>query len=376
MDVRVGIHTDGEPRVERDRRGLTVIANALMGVGFHWQRSYRLTLPADTVLTPVGPDECRQGPKIVARLPMEDYLRSVISSEMNPDAPEEFLKAHAIIARSWLIRQITHVKTAAGLASDSAAGPAESRYIKIYDASAHTGFDVCNDDHCQRFQGMDAITPRADRAVTATRGMVLTDADGAPADCRYAKCCGGHTELFSTCWQDTDFPYLQAKPDPWCDPQRFSPEMRSKLLHDVLKDYDRTTTADDYFRWTRRVDSRHIEESLARLTGRPPGRIDDLIPLTKGPSGRISLLRIAARNYTVDVGKELLIRRLLAADCLLSSAFSVSRAGHDFELSGRGWGHGVGLCQIGAAAMARAGQRAEQILEFYYPGTRLSTLSD
>lgn len=373
MNVRVGIYTAGEPVISHSTDHLC-IENALMGVGFHWQRAYRLMLPPDAVVassegkhTSVPSEE----PTVIATLPAEAYLRSVVSSEMNPAAPLEFLKAHAIIARSWLLRQI---ERSAGDRPDYTAGTDDKRVIRIYDASAHSGFDVCNDDHCQRYQGEEAVTERAAEVVRLTEGLVLTDAEGRTADCRYSKCCGGTTELFSTCWQDTDYPYLISQADPWCEPLH-----QDDALEAVLKDYDRQTTSRDYYRWKRYVSAEGIASRLKEFTRRDIGDVKSITPLEAGPSGRVKLLRISGTAGDIEVGKELLIRRLLATDCLLSSAFTVERAGDGrdgFILHGRGWGHGVGLCQIGAASMAIAGHSAEDILAFYYPGTHIATIPE
>lgn len=371
MTLTIGIHTDGIPVISRHRGSLTV-ENALMGVGFHWQRRYPLRLKTERYALADGND----GIWLICETGLEDYLRSVVSSEMNPEAPEEFIKAHAIIARSWALRQVGARKPEGKEEKHRPCRPTilthESKeIIRIFDGSDHSGFDLCNDDHCQRFQGEDAVTPRAEKAVKETEGLVLLDKHGKIADARYSKCCGGRTELFSTCWQDRDHDYLQSVNDPWCDLSRLPEEERQRILKSVMKDYDRTTTP-NFLRWQRHVDASGIADRLSRDFHINIGSITNLRPIASGPSGRISRLEIQGTDGTTVIGKELAIRRLLADDCLLSSAFTAEKAEGGFLLHGRGWGHGVGLCQIGAAAMAAAGHSAEEILSHYYPGTRLS----
>lgn len=360
--VRVGILTDGFPRLAKRREegdatsGVRVL-NAQMGRGFHWQRTYVMTLPPDAEVVDTDP--------LVVEVPVETYLRSVVASEMSSDAPAEFLKAHAVVSRSWVAGKLRHAGTHQG-ASGNTLFPAEIRTWE--DTEAHTGFHVCNDDHCQRFQGLQPIASEVAKALHDTEGLILVDAEGRVADARFSKCCGGRTELFSTCWQDRDFPYLTSIEDPWCDPAA----MPEGLLRKALKGYDADTP---FYRWTRDVRGADIARRLLERFGKRVGQITGLEAAERGPSGRIHRLRIAGTEGEVTVGKELTIRRLLDENCLPSSAFTAAPLGDGrFRLHGRGWGHGVGMCQIGAAHMADAGHDFREILAFYYPNTQLVKL--
>lgn len=356
--IRIGVITDGEPVLSTHPDG-TCVENLLIGEGFHWQRSMRAIMKGRfETLTP------RQGNiRITNILPLEQYIESVVASEMNPNAPLEFLKAHAVISRSWALRKVM------GLHGECRHGEEQGAGIRIgwEESDDHTGFDVCSDDHCQRYQGMPPEhAARACDAVKATRGVVLTDADGNVADARFSKCCGGMTEIFSTCWADRDYPYLVSKADPWCaTPGR-------TVLETVLKDYDSETT--DFHDWETAVDAAEIAQRLKEKYNACIGDITDIKACDRGPSGRIKTLTLTGDRGSITIGKELAIRRLLAADCLKSSWFDVRKEGTSFRLSGHGWGHGVGLCQIGAAAMAAAGHDFRSILDFYYPTASLNRI--
>ncbi len=376
MKIRIGIHTDGLPIIHRSDKRVR-IENALMGVGFHWQQKYSLLLPSDSELV-YHTSSKHSTINLVVTIPLEEYLTSVVSSEMNPDAPLEFIKAHAIIARSWALNALLTQKRNP---SDKSLSPVESfstgypTFIRIYDSDDHSDFHICNDDHCQRFQGMDFVTDKALRAVRETEGIILTDHHGNLADARYSKCCGGSTELFSTCWQEKDFSYLQPIHDPWCNLSNIEESTREKILKSVLKDYDHITTP-DFYSWETFVSYQQISESLLSEFNTDIGYPLSLHPVAVGPSGRISLLRIDGTKGSVVVGKELAIRRLLSPTCLLSSAFTATKTPQGFILTGKGWGHGVGLCQIGAASMAHAGYDATHILQHYYPGIKLSSIDE
>lgn len=363
MIIRIGIHTDGEPSLATRPDGTTMVRNAMIGVGFHWQRQYPLLIKGKITTGDFGPGE----PQLVCGMDLEDYIRSVVSSEMNPDAPPEFIKAHAIISRSWAIRSISNPHDAYPLPCSG------DEFIKIYDNQCHRHFDLCNDDHCQRFQGEGAVTPASAKAVAETAGMILTDADGSIADARYSKCCGGKTEVFSTCWQDTDKSYLRPVDDPWCDLSGMADSKREAILRSVLKDYDRTSTP-DFHRWKRIICSTQTTMRIQNATGIDVGEIVRMTPVSKGPSGRISKLCITGTLREIVIGKELFIRKVLAEDCLLSSAFDIEKRDDGFILHGKGWGHGVGLCQTGAAAMAFDGRSASEILSHYYPGTKIKKI--
>ena len=352
VKVRVGILTDGKARIEGHR-----ILNAVMGHGFHWQQCYELLLPPEA-------EFCGEGPcgETVVSMPVEVYLRSVVASEMNPAAPAEFLRAHAIVSRSWVMGKILRVHAQGG-------GTRSAEELRVWaDTAAHSGFDVCNDDHCQRFQGVQPLPSSLREALKTTEHIVLTDAAGQVIDARFSKCCGGFTEAFSTCWQDVDYPYLPAQPDPWCDPSRIS----AAQMRQALKDYDADT---DYYRWQTCISAAEVAANLRERFGMNVGRITALEPVSRGLSGRIHRLRVAGTEGAVLLGKELAVRRLLSPTHLLSSAFEVERQGDRFLLRGRGWGHGVGMCQTGAAAMAFAGKSAQEILAFYYPASKLAKLA-
>ena len=311
---------------------------------------------------------------------VEDYLLSVIASEMRASAGLEFLKAHAVISRSWVMsmvrrrgtaqREIPHLERQdlPSIVTWLNVSQEESgeipRIIKWFDHEDHKRFDVCADDHCQRYQGLTmAVGAHVRQAIDDTWGEVLTF-DGRLCDTRFSKCCGGLTERFSTCWEDKDEPYLTCVKDPWCNTSDES------VLSQVLNDYDLETR--DFYRWTAEYDKTDLAALISERSGHDIGELVALEPLERGVSGRIKLLRIRGTKYTMDVGKELIIRRYLSTSHLKSSAFDVEMTGDKVILRGSGWGHGVGLCQIGAAAMAHAGHTYSEILQHYYPGSVLS----
>ncbi|MBO5546771.1 MAG: DUF4922 domain-containing protein [Bacteroidales bacterium] len=311
-----------------------VLYDVVIGIDFHWEQKRTLKYAGGLKFIVEG-DLVRA----VNLVGMEDYLLSVISSEMKASASPELLKAHAVISRSWLL-------------------------ARMHDHSAHNHFDVCADDHCQRYQGLTmAVGDNVRTAIDETWGQVLRY-DGALCDTRYSKCCGGRTELFSTCWEDVDYPYLQSVEDPWCDCEN------DAVLSQVLNDYDQTTR--DFHDWTVRYDAEELAALVRERTGIDFGEIRALEAVERGPSGRIKYLRIVGSKHTEVIGKELRIRRALSTSHLKSSAFEAERdpAGA-WILRGRGWGHGVGLCQIGAAVMADRGFTYRQILQHYYPGATL-----
>lgn len=309
-----------------------VLHDVVIGIDFHWEQKRTLKFAGGLKFIVEG-DKVRA----VNLVGMEDYLLSVISSEMKSSASPELLKAHAVISRSWLL-------------------------ARMQDHSAHDNFDVCADDHCQRYQGLTmAVGDNVRTAIDETWGQVLRY-QGQLCDTRYSKCCGGKTELFSTCWEDIDYPYLQCVDDPWCDCEN------DDILSQVLNDYDQQTR--DFHDWTVRYEPAELAALVRERTGIDFGEILALEDIERGPSGRIKYLRIVGSKRSEVIGKELKIRRALSPSHLKSSAFSVERdpAGA-FVLRGRGWGHGVGLCQIGAAVMAARGHDYRQILQHYYPGT-------
>ena len=353
-----------------------------IGKEFHWQQQETQTFRGSLILRIIDGEL-----HAINRIPIEDYLTSVIASEMSGTSSVELLKAHAIISRSWLLAQIgaqklkiENSKLKVGQAYndiDSLTDPDpetnfqfsifNSQLIKWYDREAHTHFDVCADDHCQRYQGVSRkMTPQVREAIRATRGIVLSY-EGEVCDARFSKCCGGITELYESCWDDTPHPYLSVVHDPFCNTND------PKILSEVLNHYDQST---DFYRWTVEYTQAELSELVRRKGGFDYGDILDLIPIERGPSGRIVRLQIVGTKATRIIGKELEIRRTLSETHLYSSAFEVEKRGSltptpSFILHGRGWGHGVGLCQIGAAVMGAQGYDYKEILHHYYPEAAL-----
>ena len=343
-----------------------------IGKQFHWQQQ------EDQVFRGALHIIAREGQlHAINLIPVEEYLKSVISSEMAATNSLELLKAHAVISRSWVLRQVNSQQSTVNSQQSIVNSP--DRIIQIWDHTDHHLYDVCADDHCQRYQGITRqVSPLVQEAVEATRGMVLTDAEGKICDARFSKCCGGRTELFSTCWQDLDYDYLAEVEDPYCSPQFIAqlPGGLSAVLSQVLNAYDQETV--DYHDWEVSYSQTQLSDLIERKLGLGLGDIQALEPVERGVSGRIKLLRIVGSLKAVEIGKELLIRKALSETHLLSSWFDVEVSEQEgqkhFTLRGHGWGHGVGLCQIGAAAMALQGFTAEQILAHYYPSAVLTTL--
>ncbi len=349
-----------------------ILYGVTIGVDFHWERKVTQKF-AGTLKFIVD------GGKVTAVniVGVEDYLLSVISSEMKASAGLEFLKAHAVISRSWVMAQVehrqSHVSRTPG-PSCPVSEPVEGaeEYIKWFDHDDHTLFDVCADDHCQRYQGLTmAVGDTVRKAVDQTWGLVLTS-EGKICDARFSKCCGGRMELFSTCWEDKDYPYLKPLPDTadcveggdvFCDTKD------EKILSQVLNDYDLETR--DFYRWRTEYSRTEVSDLVRRRSGMDFGTIRDLVPVERGPSGRLKRLKVVGDKKTMIIGKELIIRRWLSDSHLKSSAFEVHWDGDHLTLDGSGWGHGVGLCQIGAAVMAAKGYSFDRILLHYYPGSTL-----
>ena len=365
-----------------------VLHGVTIGVNFHWERKEDQKF-AGALKIIVDKDKIAA----VNIIGVEDYLLSVISSEMSASASEEFLKAHAVISRSWVMAQIAaarreyHADVPEGIygvpalishldsmmCGEKAQTDAKvHEYVKWYDHEDHRLFDVCADDHCQRYQGLTRATGETvRRVIDATWGQVLRH-DGELCDARFSKCCGGVMESFSTCWEDRDMPYLQPLADtPDHDPggECFCNTTDKTILSQVLNNYDQETV--DFYRWTETFDRDSLSGLILRKGGFDLGRIVSLEPLERGVSGRIMKLKIVGTAKTLVVGKELEIRRLLSESHLKSSAFDVRYEADMIILDGKGWGHGVGLCQIGAAVMASKGYTYTQILEHYYPGTTI-----
>ena len=367
-----------------------------IGVNFHWER--REDQKFAGALKIIVENGQLTAVNVVG---VEDYLLSVISSEMSATASEEFLKAHAVISRSWVMAQIaasrktrqkevpegindvpalvSYLDSVRASQSDVNDGP-ELEYVKWYDHEDHSRFDVCADDHCQRYQGLTRATgTNVRKAIDSTWGQVLKY-DGQLCDARFSKCCGGVMEKFSACWDDVDMPYLQPLPDApgHGDGKCFCDTQDKEVLGQVLNNYDQETV--DFYRWTVEYGRDELSELVSRRSGISLGRIEKLEPLERGESGRICKLRITGSEKALTVGKELEIRRLLSESHLKSSAFDVeymsngspvdsSSEWDTLILHGKGWGHGVGLCQIGAAVMASQGYTYKEILLHYYPNT-------
>lgn len=365
------------------------IYDVTIGVNFHWERKQEEIFYGDLrfIASDAG------GITAVNEIPLEDYLVSVISSEMSDTAPLEFLKAHAVISRSWLMAMLEQKGNQALPVKPSRIEDGE--IIRWYDRKEHELFDVCADDHCQRYQGIGLSQgERAGEAVRATRGLFLIR-DNEICDARYHKACGGMTEDFATAWEDKEVPCLSSVADSAIKhpPVRTEREARNwilshpdaycnvadiQVLQHVLPVFDRET--ENFFRWQVEYSRTELEEIIGEKTEIDVGILHDLVPLMRGASGRIFRLQIIGSKGSVIVGKELEIRRLLSRSHLLSSAFIVSIERDPFNvparfiLQGAGWGHGVGLCQIGAAVMADRGFKAMEILLHYFSGAHLKQL--
>ncbi|HHU97315.1 MAG: SpoIID/LytB domain-containing protein [Bacteroidota bacterium] len=391
------------------------IHDVTIGVHFHWEQKEHQTFNGSLKL--VVSDREPQLLHVINMIDVESYLLSVISSEMKSTANIPLLKAHAVISRSWVLAQLEGFNQLPGTAVATLAE--EGDMIKWYDKDDHTQFNVCADDHCQRYQGISReITEKAQIAITETLGEVLTY-EGKLADTRFHKCCGGVLERFATCWEDKHYPYLLSVRDTENDgtadfsgtaecsktgehaqtsehyktadysneedatafieghPASFCDTQDPDILDQVLNFYDRTTT--DFYRWQVSYSAEELSELVRKKLGKDLGQITALEPLTRGPSSRISRLLIVGTKGEVVIGKELEIRRALSESHLYSSAFTVHTEGakekpERFTLHGAGWGHGVGLCQMGAAVMGEKGYSYREILSHYYPGTDLTKL--
>ena len=379
-----GILVDSLTLKPNEHGSTFTLHDVTIGIGFHWERNEEQTFPGQ--LKFIVEDGLVRAINI---LPVEDYLTSVISSEMKPTATKEFLKAHAVISRSWVLAQLRSPYHKADAATPVTNDHILNRIIKWYDHDQHTLFDVCADDHCQRYQGRTRIiSAAAQTAVQETFGQTLVH-EGHLCDARFSKCCGGVTEQFETCWQDEHKPYLVALRDSsinegalpdlsieenareWIlsEPKSFCNSADANILSESLNGYDLETP--DYYRWTVEYTTAQVSDIFRRKSGLDIGDIVDLRPVKRGPSGRIFELEIQGTKQTVTIGKELEIRRTLSESHLFSSAFVVEKTQDGFILKGAGWGHGVGLCQIGAAVMAAKGYTYREILQHYYPETTL-----
>jgi stage II sporulation protein D len=370
--------------------GSTFLLKAVtIGVSFHWERKEDQLFEGSLRLIR-RPDG---GIVAINEILLEAYLRSVISSEMSAEASGEFLKAHAITSRSWLAAMLERMKRAAPpIVSQTASG---SEIVRWYTREDHDLYDVCADDHCQRYQGITKVfTETAELAVSSTRGLFLTYAEEI-CDARFYKACGGLTEEFQFAWEDTAIPYLrcvadspvqhsplvtEADAERWIlsRPEAYCDSTDTDFLKKILPSFDQETT--DFYRWTVEYRREELEKIIQKKSGMDFGTLLDLVPLGRGPSGRLHRLRVIGSQRDVVVGKELEIRRWLSPSHLYSSAFVV-RMDRDaggiptmVRLHGAGWGHGVGLCQIGAAAMTDRGFTAEKTVLHYFRDAQLRKL--
>ena len=369
------------------------LIDVTIGVNFHWERKENQSFRGALRIIV-------EGDKLTAVnvLPIEEYLLSVISSEMSATASLELLKAHAVISRSWLLAQIEKNKELEN--AETAYCPCtrtESELVKWYDREDHVNFDVCADDHCQRYQGITReSTQKVRDAINATFGEILTH-NGKLCDARFSKSCGGVFEEFENCWEPTHHDYLVARRDSeepmnfpdltveenareWIlsAPKAFCDTHDKEILSQVLNSYDQETT--DFYRWKVEYTQAELSELIRNRSGEDYGDILDLIPVARGTSGRLYRLKIVGTKKTQIIGKELEIRRTLSPSHLYSSAFIVEKDGEEnglpkeFTIKGAGWGHGVGLCQIGAAVMGAKGYDYLQILKHYFVGADITKL--
>ena len=359
-------------------RGVTI------GVNFHWERKEDQRFGNNLKFIV-------EGDRITAinLIGVEDYLTSVISSEMSATASEELLKAHAVISRSWLLAQMAKNKEITTSKSTySAFTENEQERIKWYDREDHINFDVCADDHCQRYQGMTRqSTTKVREAIEATWGELLKY-DGKICDARFSKSCGGAFEEFQNCWENVRYPYLAKQRDSkritelpdltqeeeafkWItsSPEAFCNTTDKEILSQVLNNYDQETT--DFYRWRVEYTPEELSALILKRIGIDFGLVTDLIPVERGTSGRLIKLKIVGSKRTLTIGKELEIRKALSPSHLYSSAFVVLKENGKFVLVGAGWGHGVGLCQIGAAVMGAQGYKYKDILLHYYIGASI-----
>ncbi len=379
--------------VDLDNCSFTLL-DVTIGINFHWERKENQRFKGKLKFI------MEQGAiTAVNILPVEDYLTSVISSEMSATSSLELLKAHAVISRSWLLAQINKHPADKRPTVDCDNMPDKDELIKWYDHEDHTNFDVCADDHCQRYQGITRESTESARlAVEATWGQVLTY-NGNLCDARFSKCCGGVLEQFENCWEPIHHNYLKASRDAenenefsdltkedeatrWImsRPNSYCDTADNAILQQVLNKYDQETT--DFYRWKVEYTQEQLSELIKERSGIDFGNIFDLQPLARGTSGRIYKLKIIGDKHVFTIGKELEIRRTLSRSHLYSSAFVVTK--HDiingipqkFILHGAGWGHGVGLCQIGAAVMGEKGFSYTRILQHYFKEAEITSFYD
>ncbi len=362
-----------------------ILHDVTIGIDFHWQRQENQQFRGALTLI-VENNKVRA----INTLFIEDYLESVISSEMSATSSIELLKAHAVISRSWVLQPI--LDPVANVSEGVKLNYTDSgKLTKWYERDAHTNFHVCADDHCQRYQGITrAGTQAVHEALSDTRGEVLIY-DEKICDARFSKSCGGASEEFENCWADTHYPYLKAIADnkenaistlpdltietnanEWIrtQPSSFCNTNDKQILQQVLNNYDQETN--DFYRWQVHYTQKELSELVQKRSGIDFGLITDLIPIKRGKSGRLIELKIIGTKRSLTVGKELEIRKWLSESHLYSSAFVVDKdSNNDFILIGAGWGHGVGLCQIGSAVMSAKGYKYKDILMHYFGGAEI-----
>lgn len=373
------------------------LKDVTIGVSFHWRRKEDQTFRGSLHLIVENGNITT-----INVLPVEEYLLSVISSEMSANASLELLKAHAVISRSWLLAQVNKSDADKNHEVEKATGSdSELEDIKWWDRDDHVNFDVCADDHCQRYQGITKETsPNVAVAIEATRGEVLMS-EGDICDARFSKSCGGVSEEYQYCWENIKMPYLlavrdtakgvkdedtipdltiEAEADKWIRtaPDAFCNTHDKTILSQVLNDFDQETT--DFYRWRVEYTQQELHDLITEKMKMDLGDILDLVPVERGKSGRLCKLKIVGSKRSFTIGKELEIRRVLSTSHLYSSAFVTDKADvvdgvpQKFTLIGAGWGHGVGLCQIGAAVMGAQGYKYDQILLHYYRTADLKKL--
>lgn len=363
-----------------------VLKDVVIGINFHWERKEDQEFNGSLKFIVEHGQICA-----VNVINIEEYLTSVISSEMSATASLDLLKAHAVISRSWLLAQIDKTKKLSGQTEKyQTSFQSDDEIVRWYDREDHVNFDVCADDHCQRYQGITRTYSNLDivkQAINETRGQVLMY-DGAICDARFYKCCGGALEEFQNCWEDVKHPYLvklrdsenpsdlpdltlEEESQKWIlsSPHAFCNTTDKHILGQVLNNYDQETA--DFYRWKVSYSQEELSALVKERSGIDFGQIEELIPVERGTSARLTKLKIVGTKKTMTIGKELEIRRTLSTSHLYSSAFVVEKKDNTFTLTGAGWGHGVGLCQIGAAVMGEQGYPYKDILLHYYVGASL-----
>lgn len=385
VNLPLVIHPAGEGEAYFDLLDVTI------GIDFHWERKENQRFTGGLKIM-----EEHGRLTAINILPLEDYLKSVISSEMSATSSAELLKAHAVISRSWLLAQIEKEQKLKKQGPQESTYKTDTEHIRWYDREDHLNFHVCADDHCQRYQGVTrASTPEVNKAIDETHGQVLAF-EGLICDARYSKCCGGISERFENVWEPVEHPYLSKVVDhdqppvgfdtnldkeenahKWItgSPAAFCNTQDKEILSQVLNDYDQETH--DFYRWEKSFSQQEITGLLKKRIGLDVGQVKDLIPVERGTSGRLIKLKVVGTQKSVTIGKELEIRKAFSDSHLYSSAFVISKEDvvedipQKFIFAGAGWGHGVGLCQIGAAVMGARGYTYKEILAHYFSDAQI-----